>query len=177
MQPLRRWVPGPAAIVARDYIQANDQQPDDVAEKDLIFCAELASHGGVASSVLGFKAEGELVRMRQAGLLNLQREPDSPFAVIRVTLSSAARELLSKQAWNKLVRVATRNQTIPAAAVDFQQAKSARRNGFEEARGMIGAAVKAECGVWIANGGPPGMNEFEARIMTRIGQIDVPFLA
>jgi hypothetical protein len=184
LQPLRRWVPGPAraitvpepeapaaalaklpalpALPAPASLDARD--PD---AKDMAFCAALAAHGGVAVSEDGFKAEGELVRLRRAGLLDLERGPEAPFAVIRVALTHKALALLS----------ATRTQPAnpPMALPDPAQARSQRCHGFEVARGMIGAAFKAELSAWRAQGEPGGAAGLELRMLTRIGRIEVPF--
>jgi hypothetical protein len=180
MQQLRRWVPGPArdAVPVGTAAVVPSREP---CQKDLAFCSELAFHGGVAVSEKGFKAEAELVRMLQIGLLDLQRQTVPPFAVTRVALSHHARELLSGRG---RVVVAGRgiNATESGAGKttvvgDLTQERRLRRNGFEVARGMISAAVKTELASWTAASEPGGTPGLEARILTRISQIEVPFPA
>jgi hypothetical protein len=152
---------------------------DEVSAKDIAFCSEFAFHGGVAVSEQGFKAEAELVRMRQAGLLDLQRDETPPFAVTRVALSAAARELLSGRGRPmSMDDKADGGKTATAVqqpALDPEQQRRLRRNGFEIARGMISAAMKTEFASWIAAGSPGGPAGLEVRILTRISQIEVPF--
>jgi hypothetical protein len=145
--------------------------------KDMAFCSELSFHGGVAESEQGFKAEAELVRMRQAGLLDLERNEKPPFAVTRVALSPTARNMLAgRQPIGAAGRGAgTREETMPV--LDPTQQRRLRCNGFEVARGMISAAVKSELASWHAAGSPGGTAGLETRMLTRISQIDVPFPA
>lgn len=182
MKLLRRWVPGAAAAEPARTPAARPEglRRDDFAEKDLAFCSELAFHGGVALSEQGFNAEPVLVRMQRAGLLELQRHPDPPFAVIRVALSPAARALLSGQ---ELARppsdprhVAEPLTDIPSTA-GAQPDRNPRRHGFEVARGMIGAAVKSELASWCSAGRPGGEEGLETQLLIRISQIVAPFQA
>jgi hypothetical protein len=177
MQPLRRWVPGSAKDPVKDKPRQDQAPLPEICPRDIAFCSELGFHGGVAVSEQGFKSEAELLRMREAGLLDLQRDPAPPFAITRVALSAKARDLLAGR-----VRISTggQNRTAegqPGSAGDLRQAqeKVLRRNGFEVARGMIAAGVKSEIAAWKAAGGPGGYATLEARILTRIGQIEIPF--
>ena len=167
MQQLRRWVPGPA----RDAVRAAAVRLEEASAKDIAFCSEFAFHGGVAVSEHGFQAEAELVRMRQAGLLDLQRDQAPPFAVTRVTLSPSARELLSGRARAPVT------EAVPATPLPKEPKldQNVRRHGFEVARGMITAAVKAELASWCAAAEPGGAAGLETRILTRISQIEAPF--
>ncbi|MDR3535115.1 MAG: hypothetical protein P4L71_01320 [Acetobacteraceae bacterium] len=149
---------------------------EEPSPKGLAFCAELAVHGGVAVSEQGFKAEAELLQMRQAGLLDLQRDEAPPFAVTRVALSHKARELLAEP--DRTTTDGSRTDVagnVPKTAVAKQE-QVLRRNGFEVARGMITAAVKSEIAAWNAEGEPEGYAGLEARILARIARIEVPFL-
>jgi hypothetical protein len=179
MQQLRRWVPGPARDTVRAIAPAAvcSEEP---SPKDLAFCSELAFHGGVAVSEKGFKADAELVRLRRTGLLDLQRETVPPFAVTRVTLSPKAREILSGQGSVSLGGGKDASQSgagKTADGLDVKQERRLRRNGFEVARGMISAAVKTEFASWTAASNSGGMPGLEARILTRISKIEVPFPA
>ena len=191
MPTLRRWVPGPARAKARTEGQGGGQsgspagvlRPEHVSGRDIAFCAELAAHGGVAVSAQGFQAETELLRLQQAGLLDVQRDPAPPFAMMRVALSTAARELLRAPAPARRERLpdvaaeAPPAREAPRAMPGTAQERSLRRNGFEVARGMFGAAVKAELAAWSAGGQPGGAAGLEARIMARLGGIEAPFPA
>jgi hypothetical protein len=173
VQPFRRWVPGPVGTGA----SRADVPPMDGSAKDIAFCSELAFHGGVAVAEQGFKAEAELLRMRQAGLLEIRREESPPFAVTRVALSPKARDLLSRRGRTTAEGIRTGILDNAAAAPDPKQERILRRNGFEVARGMINAAVKSEIAAWKAAGGPGGYAALETRILTRISQIEVPIPA
>jgi hypothetical protein len=181
VQQLRRWVPGPARKAVAAVTPAVAERSEEPSLKDLAFCSELAFHGGVAVSEKGFKAETELVRMRQVGLLDLQRGAVPPFAVTRVALSAKAHELLSGRGQAFAAgrgKVATESAVgKPASGLDLKQERHLRRNGFEVARGMISAAVKTELASWTAASKPGGISGLEARILTRISQIEVPFPA
>jgi len=156
---------GPAAL-----------SPADMSGKDIAFCAEFAAHGGVAASMHGFKAETEMLRMQQAGLLDLARDPEPPFAVIRVTLSAAARCLLSGERQTAgIPMLASLTHPAPDGAKEAVSDTGARRNGFEVARGMIGAAIKAELSSCMPDLDARHIAALEARVMKRIGQIQVPF--
>jgi hypothetical protein len=178
VQPLRRWVPGTARPPAPAGTLPVDAPLEEASRQDIAFCSELLSHGGVAVAEAGFKAEAELLRMRQAGLLDLQRDQVPPFAVTRVALSQKARELVSKD--GRARTGGSRNgvggtETKPAATLDAKQERMLRRNGFEVARGMLNAAVKSEIAAWKAAGGPGGYRALETRILTRITEIEAPF--
>lgn len=169
MQPLRRWLPEAA--------RKDDLSPADVLGKDMAFCAEFAVHGGVAVSKCGFKAEAALLRMHQAGLLNLGRDPVPPFAVVRVTLSAAARDLLLSEERRTVGVPTPASRTTPAlgAARDPTSDRGARRNGFEVARGMISSAIKAELSCPIPDLDQMQTAALAARIIGRISQIQLPF--
>lgn len=172
MQPLRRWVPPPAKkTVAMPARVANDRRcdrPSEVSDRDLAFCAEFEANGGVAVSEEGFKAEGDLIRMERSGLLNLVRSDKAPFAVVRVQLSAGAYRLLGRdKAGPAAAKVTVPNYGWPAS----QGSSDPRRHGFEIARGMIAAAIKAEIS---------GMNEAlppaaATRLMERISRMPIPF--
>ena len=191
MATLRPWVPGPARANARAGVPVGAQtgtragvlRPDQVSGRDIAFCAELAAHGGVAASAQGFQAETELLRLQQAGLLDVQRDPAPPFAMIRVELSAAARDLLrapvqARHEWLPNVAAdAPGGEAASQATLGTTRERSLRRNGFEVARGMIGVAVKAELAAWSAGGGRGGIAGLEARVMARLSQIEAPFPA
>lgn len=182
MPPLRRWVPGAARNPAAAGPLAADGLADEplpeASPQDIAFCSALHSHGGVAVAEEGFKAEAELLRMRRAGLLDLQRDQAPPFAVTRVALSQKARDLVSRAGRAKTgggrANVAA-NERKQAATADPQQEWMLRRSGFEVARGMLNAAVKSEIAAWKGAGGPGGYSALEIRILTRISEIKVPF--
>lgn len=168
MQPLRRWTPAttrpssePQPCVATVGSPRLPLAPP--SDKDVAFCAEFAVHGGVATYSQGINPGVELLRMEQAGLLDLARDPAANSAVVRVSLSAAARDLLS----GHRPRVSTSPQPIEAGP--------SRRNGFEVARGMIGAAVKAEIACGVTGLDPQRIAALQARVMARIGQIQAPF--
>ena len=182
MQPLRRWVPGPSrnsdSCGPRLALACKDEMiPADIPGKDIAFCAEFAVHGGVAVSKQGFvKAETELLRMQQAGLLDLIRDAAPPFAVIRVTLSAAARGLLSgEQHVPSALAPAFQTMPVSGGAMETKYDTSARRNGFEVARGMIGAVIKAELSSCTADQAPQYIAALELRVMNRVSQIHAPF--
>ena len=182
VQPLRRWVPGPAPAKPLQGGRSAGLRLDGVSGKDIAFCAEFAVHGGVAVSRQGFKAETELLRLQHAGLLEVERDPAPPFAMTRVALSPAARELLfgpaaRSQPGEAAMKAKAEPGTSPfvASATAAAQERSLRRNGFEVARGMIGAAVKAELAGWKAGADGGDAAELEARIMARLNQIEAPF--
>lgn len=165
MQPLRRWNPadvrpgsGQQACVA-----GASASPMQASDRDVAFCAEFAVHGGVATYNRAFNPGVDLLRMEAAGLLDLVREPGPNLAVVRVSLSPAARHLLSG------VRAAATPAQPPIAA------DGSRRNGFEVARGMIGAAIKAEMACVTAGLDPQRAAALEARVMARINQVQAPF--
>ena len=179
MQASRRWVPGharrprPAAEEAVPAGPVALLRPQDVSGKDLAFCAEFAVHGGLAVSEQGFKGEGDLIRMQQAGLLDLERDPAPPFALLRVSLSGPARALLSGNQQGRAASPADEPHPPVASGIDEC---ALRRNGFEVARGMIGAAVKAGAG-GLERAGSLGRRprRRNSRIMTRISKIEAPF--
>jgi hypothetical protein len=186
VQPLRRWVPGAAkSATAAGVLPAGgaadgpvDGPLAEASPQDIAFCLALHSHGGIAVAEEGFKAEAELLRMRRAGLLDLQRDQAPPFAVTRVALSPKARELVSRAGRGKTSGgrdgVAA-HQKKPAPTVDSRQEWTQRRSGFEVARGMLNAAVKSEIAAWKVAGGPGGYSALEIRILTRISEIEAPF--
>ena len=181
MQSLRRWVPGPARKDDWPGLRMNvapkyDLSLADISGRDMAFCAELAVHGGVAISEHGFKAETELLRMQLAGLLDLVRDLAPPFAIVRVTLSIAVRGLLAGER-------CTSNAPTPASQTTYTAGSTrnampdcgARRNGFEVARGMISAAIKAELFFCTIEQDDRSTAALASRVMNRISQIQVPF--
>ena len=173
MEKLRRWVPGPRRA-ASEADPSPAVRHEELSPRDLKFCSELALHGGLAVSEKGFAAEGDLVRMRQAGLLDLERDAVPPFVVTRVALSNKARDLLGSR------REAPRpiSATPPAKDAPVRGPLSEqdfRRNGFEVARGMISVALKAEIASWNMASQPGGASGLEGRILARIGRIVAPF--
>ncbi len=181
MQPLRQWTPPPSHGAAVSSIPATTVSKDalspaSISGKDISFCAEFAVHGGVAASAHGFKAETEMLRMQQAGLLDLVRDPEHPFAVIRVTLSAGARRLLSgERHMTGVPTLASLKGPALGGSKDPVSDSGARRNGFEVARGMIGAAIKAELSFGMADLDARHAEALETRLMKRISQIQVPF--
>ena len=185
MQPLRRWVPEsyrvPSAASGQpvqgvapghpDAAPSNSQPHDPVAARDLVFCAEFAARGGQARSPAGFRREAELMRMQRAELLDLERDPAAPYAVVAVSLSAGARSLLSGSGPVSPARWQAPQRVVNAAATDQTQ----RRNGFEVARAMAGVAVKAELAAWVAQGSPGGPAALKQRMMARINQLPAPF--
>jgi hypothetical protein len=85
--------------------------------------------------------------------------------VTRVKLSAVARHILSQGRES-----AKGPPPVPAAAA-VPQGADARRHGFEIARGMIGAAVKAELSELGASMPPAAA----ARLMDRISRMPMPF--
>lgn len=160
---MRRWIPGPA----RQTAAPAPLTLHDISERDLAFCTEFAARGGVAASDQGFKAETELTRMQRAGLLVLQRDRAPPFAVLQVSLAPAMRELLanSRAAEND---GPLKPRAAPHAATSAD--KEHYRKGFEVARGMISAAIKAEL-----SSSPGQCDGFADRIMARISTLQDPF--
>ena len=165
MQPLRRWNPADArpGSVQQACLPAASTRPVQASDRDVAFCAEFAAHGGVATYDCAFEPGEDLLRMESAGLVDLVREPGSNLGVVRVSLSAAARHQLS----------GTRAAAIPAQPPIV--ADGSRRNGFEVARGMIGAAVKAEMACLTAGLDPQRAAALEARLMVRISQVQAPF--
>ena len=168
MQALRRWNPAavrtvnePATCVAEGNIHGLPVTP--TSDKDIAFCFEFAAHGGVATYAQGVKPGSELLRMEHVGLLDLVREPGPQLSVVRVSLSAAARDLLSGQR--------PKSTTAP----QLVEAGSSRRNGFEVARGMIGAAIKAEMACGMTGLDPQRIAALEARLLSRVGQVQAPF--
>ncbi len=174
MSPLRRWVPAPAPSVSRAAATPAPLCTEALSSRDIAFCEELALHGGVATSSEGFKAEAELVRLHRAGLVELQRDPQPPFAIIRVALTPAARHL-GDGPW-ETAEAAVPSQPGPAPSAVPETEQGWRRNGFEVARGMISAAVKAELAAWAAAGCPGGVAQAETQVMTRISRLAAPFV-
>lgn len=168
---MRRWIPGSARQAGSPTATPTPTPAPlnlhDLSERDLAFCTEFAAHGGVAASEQGFKAETELTRMQRAGLLVLQRDRAPPFAVLQVSLSPPVRELLSN------TRAAVSGPSPKPRAAPLQATladKEHCRKGFEVARGMIGAVIRAE---WSKSAGQ--CDGLEDRIMARIGALQDPF--
>ncbi len=174
MPQLRPWIPRPVKDAVRAVAPIVTPAQQEAIPRDLAFCSELAFHGGVAVREQGFQAEQDLVRMRDAGLLELKRNEAAPFAVTRVALSQKARDILAGRGRGS---VAASGKDPPLPPADPKPDKMSRRNGFEVARGMISVAVKAELASWKAAGEPGGVAGLEVRVMARIGRIEVPFLA
>ena len=184
MKPLRRWVPAPARALSDkavqpirgpasdrpDTLRPNALRRDLITAKDIAFCAEFAAHGGQSRSPAGFQGEGELIRIHRAGLLDLERDTAPPYNIVAVSLSAGAHEMLSGTG---PVPPAPQSQqrTADAATTDQMQ----RRNGFEVARAMVGAAVKAEIAAWIDQGSPGGPGALEQSVMARINNLRAPF--
>jgi hypothetical protein len=185
MQPLRQWVPTPTRARSEattqtvrgpasdrpDTLHSNPLRRDLIAAKDLAFCAEFAVHGGQARSPDGFRGEPELVRMHRAGLLDLERDPAPPYNVVCVSLSAAARGVLSGNEPVALEHQQTQRETPAPITTD----QAHRRNGFEVARAMVGAAVKAEFAAWITQESLGGPGALEQRVMARINELSAPF--
>ena len=111
-----------------------------------------------------------MLRLQQAGLVDLRRNAAAPFSINRVTLSAAARDLLSRSD-------ATAPRSAAPAEPHPDDKRQSRRHGFEVARGMIGAAVKAEFASWVGAGAPGGPAGLEHRVMARIDALQAPFAA
>lgn len=185
MQPLRKWVPAPARGMLEAAAQpvrgpASDRpntlrstalRRDLITAKDLAFCAEFAVHGGQARSEDGFQGEAELVRMHRAGLLDLERDTAQPYNIVAVSLSAGAHGMLSDSAPASPAQQQSPQRTANVATTD----RTHRRNGFEVARAMVGAAVKAEVAAWIGQGSPGGPGALEQRMMARITELRAPF--
>lgn len=184
MKPLRRWVPAPARALSDTAVQpvrrpASDRpdtlrpsalRRDLITAKDLAFCAEFAVHGGQSRSPSGFQGEAELVRIHRAGLLDLERDTAPPYDIVAVSLSAGAHEMLSGTG---PVSPAPQSQQRTAGAVTTD--RTHRRNGFEVARAMVGAAMKAEVAAWIGQGSPGGPGALEQRMISRITELRAPF--
>ena len=69
-----------------------------------------------------------------------------------------------------------RPNLAPAPSAVPETEQGWRRNGFEVARGMISAAVKAELAAWAAAGCPGGVAQAETQVMTRISRLAAPFV-
>ncbi|MGI4951355.1 MAG: hypothetical protein ACRYGM_06085 [Janthinobacterium lividum] len=178
MQPLRRWVPAGAAAFPAEPSAARQgaSEPlrrDRIGPKDMAFVAEFAAHGGQARSSDGFKGEAELVRMHRIGLLDLERSPAAPYAVTGVSLSAAARSMLA----GGPADAAPAPHPQPGGPQSLPEEQALRRKGFEVARAMVGAAVKAEIAAWTAQGAPGGPGMLEQRVMSRINQLAAPYPA
>ena len=176
MQAPRRWVPGLARRPRPDQLATPaapvEFRPQDVDGKDLAFCAEFAVHGGQAISGQGFKGEADLIRMQQAGLLDLERDPAPPFALVRVSLSAAARAMLAP---NQLSQPATSPNAAAARnrlrrrrkRITPQRLRSRTRHDRRGRKGRTGGMERS--------GRPGGVAAVELRILTRIGKIKTPF--
>jgi hypothetical protein len=175
MQPLRQWSPPPSIPTAPSHAPAANDRTDTapigvpaaIPDQDLTFCAEFAAIGGVAASEGGFKAGTDLLRMEASGLLDLIRSDEAPYGVIRVRLSVGARRLLGQPP----VGPVDDGRLDPAHARTAAGDREAKRHGFEIARGMIGAAIKAELSS-MNDGLPPAL---AARLMDRISRMPMPF--
>ena len=171
MQTRRRWVPPPAGPSART---APRGAPGLITDGDLAFCAEFEAGGGTAAAAQGFADERELLRMERAGLLDLRRSGQAPYAVTWVGLSAGARLMLvrGRQAAG-MESPAEGQASAPAPGPDAgaEGGTAARRHGFETARGMIAAAVKAELSAAGCAAGPA----VTARLLERISRMPVPF--
>jgi hypothetical protein len=184
VQPLRRWMPAPARALSEttaqpvrgpaserpNTLRPNALRRDLITAKDMAFCAEFAVHGGHSRSPAGFQGEAELVRIHRAGLLDLERDTAPPYNIVAVSLSASAHEMLSG---GGPVSPAQQSQQRTANAATTDQIH--RRNGFEVARAMVGAAVKAEIAAWIAQGSPGGPGALEQRMMARVNDLPAPF--
>lgn len=168
MQPLRRWMPAPGHP---DTLWANALPHDLAAAKNLAFCAEFAAHGGEAHSPGGVRGEAELVRMQQAELLDLERDPAPPCSVIAVRLSAGTRRVLAGSGPVPPAQQQASQRTANAATTDQTQ----RRNEFRVARAVAGAAVKAEIAAWVTQGDPGGPRGLEQCMMARINEFPAPF--
>lgn len=179
MQPLRRWIPVPSRVLAEPAAPNASSRSavlrlDRVAGQDLAFCAEFAAHGGIAHSADGFKGEADLIRMQQAGLLELERDPSPPFNIVAVSLSARARALPSQPG---TAAPSAKSLLAPDSSPAHVGDRRQLRHGFEVARGLISAAVKTEIAAWRAAGGVGGAEALEARVMSRISQLPAPFAA
>ena len=186
MKPLRRWVPAPARALSDaavqpvrgpasdrpDTLRPNALRRDLITAKDMAFCAEFAVHGGQSRSPSGFQGEAELVRIHRAGLLDLERDTAAPYNIVVVSLSAGAYEMLSGTG---PVSSAPPPQSQQRMADAVTTDRTHRRNGFEVARAMVGAAVKAEVAAWIGQGSPGGPRALEQRMMARITELRAPF--
>lgn len=186
VKPLRRWVPAPARALSDaavqpvrgpasdrpDTLRPNALRRDLITAKDMAFCAEFAVHGGQSRSPSGFQGEAELVRIHRAGLLDLERDTAAPYNIVVVSLSAGAYEMLSGTG---PVSSAPPPQSQQRMADAVTTDRTHRRNGFEVARAMVGAAVKAEVAAWIGQGSPGGPRALEQRMMARITELRAPF--
>jgi hypothetical protein len=160
---------------------ASGLRPVEATAQDTEFRSVLTLHGGIAVSKEGLKVEAKLVRMRQAGLLDLERNVAPSFAATRVALSHQARQMMSGR--GRVVSAcngpdAHENEADSAAIMlDQKQQLQSRCSGFEVARWMISAAVKSELATWHMADGPAMTAEFEAPMPTRMSQIQIPFPA
>ena len=162
------FAPGPQDVATPDGLRPYIARPvtlvaAEVSGRDIGFCAELAAGGGAATSSDGFTNERELFRLHEAGLLDLYRQNEQPFLIVRICLSQAA---------HRLVDGARQTPTRPSP----RQAGDGRRQGFEVARAMFGAAVKSELAGWCAASGAD-VTQLERRLLTRIGTVVGPFAA
>lgn len=179
MQAQRRWVPPPAAKAVQTATRTNARTPPRTApgpatDQDLAFCAEFEAGGGTASSETGFADEGDLLRMERSGLLNLYRSEEPPYAVTWVEMTAVARLMLSRgRRAAGMDGAEARIEPPPGAQAGAEDGReaAAQRHGFETARGMIAAAVKAELSGSGRTAGPADT----ARLLERISRMTAPF--
>lgn len=163
---MRRWVPGSARGGSASVRLTLDQ----VSGRDLVFCNEFAARGGSANSDAGFKAETELTRMQAAGLLILERDPEPPFSVVRVALSPDMRDLLCNPEPARSDHSAAGkigSEPAPAKPNSF-------RKGFEVARALMSAALKAEFSGCEGLSTGEQAAAFERNLMRRISTLQPP---
>lgn len=150
---LRQYIARPVRLI-----------PAQIPGKDIAFCSELAFHGGTRVSYDGFANERDLFRLHEAGLLDLCRQNEQPFMIVRMSLSAAARRMVEGTG-------AARNNAAAAPA----PADDVRRQVFEVARGMISVAAKSEFAAWRATGQGGGADALEQRVLARILSIGTPY--
>lgn len=112
--------------------------------------------------------------MERSGLLNLRRSEEPPYAVTWVELTAVARLMLARgRRAAGMESAEARTEPPPAARVAAESGSetAARRHGFETARGMIAAAIKAELSENGRTGGPGAT----ARLLERISRMTAPF--
>jgi hypothetical protein len=153
---LRPYIARPVRLIAAQ-----------IPGKDIAFCSELAFHGGTRVSHEGFANERDLFRLHEAGLLDLYRQNEQPFMIVRMDLSAAARKLVEGNA-------AARGDARPSAA-GAAGADDSRRQVFEVARGMISVAAKSEFAAWRAAGQIGGADALEQRVLARILSLGTPY--
>jgi hypothetical protein len=153
---LRPYLARPATLVAAQ-----------MSGRDIGFCSDLASRGGTDCSSEGFTAERELFRLHEAGLIDLYRQNEQPFLIVKMSLSAAALRLVNG---SEAAPPAARPSRLPAAAPG-----DGRRQAFEVARAMIGVAVRAELAAWRSAHGATDAEILERRMMARIDALAAPY--